>query len=96
MKFGYLRSSPTADTLYHWARQLVDDLNKVSSDVPVGSMMLWSTTAALPTGWLLANGATLNTTDYPALFIALGNTVGATFTVPNVTSPAGSRAIIKA
>lgn len=93
MKFEHLRSS---GDVWAWAKRLIDDLNKKSVSPPVGSMIMWSTTATLPQGWVLANGAVLNKSDYPALFIALGNTVGATFTVPNVTSPAGSRVIIKA
>lgn len=93
-KFAHLLSLAPSG-VRGWAKRLVDDLNAAPSDVPVGTIALWDPVATLPQGWILANGAIVNTADYKALFIALGNTIGATFTLPNVTSPVGSRAIIK-
>jgi microcystin-dependent protein len=39
--------------------------------------------ATAPVGWVLADGATYNSVDYPALAAAMGAT-GATFTVPDL------------
>jgi microcystin-dependent protein len=44
-------------------------------------------TSTLPTGWLLANGASLSTATYPALFAVIGYSfggAGASFSVPNL------------
>lgn len=55
--------------------------------LPPGSMMMWPTATA-PTGWVLCDGAGLNTALYPDLFAALQYTYGGsgtTFNVPNMT-----------
>ena len=48
---------------------------------------------ALPTGWLSCAGQTLQTSNYPALFAALGYThggAGTEFSLPALTAPAGN------
>jgi microcystin-dependent protein len=43
--------------------------------VPAGCIMMWSTTSA-PTGWLLCDGNTFSSIDYPALANLLQDTYG--------------------
>ena len=43
--------------------------------IPVGSVTMYSIATA-PTGWLLANGASVSTTTYAALFAVVGYTFG--------------------
>ncbi len=57
------------------------------SILPIGSMLLWSTSTA-PSGFLLCNGAAVSRTLYAALFAVVGTTWGVgdgstTFNVPN-------------
>lgn len=45
-------------------------------------------TSTIPTGWLLANGASLSTATYPALFAVIGYSfggAGASFSLPSLT-----------
>ena len=56
--------------------------------IPVGTV-LWSANSAVPSGYLLCNGATVGRTTYSALFAAIGTTYGAgdgstTFALPNL------------
>ena len=58
----------------------------VGPHVPIGGMLLWPSAGAVPTGFLEAKGQSLTTTDYPALFNALGYTwggSGSSFTLPD-------------
>jgi microcystin-dependent protein len=58
------------------------------ASVPVGSGALWFT-ATPPANWLLANGASLNTTTYAKLFAVYGYAFGgsgANFNLPNLTN----------
>jgi microcystin-dependent protein len=58
----------------------------VGPHVPIGGMLLWPSTGAVPTGFLEAKGQSLTTTDYPALFNVLGYTwggSGTSFTLPD-------------
>jgi hypothetical protein len=62
---------------------------------PVGTVNYLPLIVPVPTGWLAANGQSVDTATYPDLAAALGMG-GVTFTVPDVTSPdAEVRAIIK-
>ena len=49
---------------------------------------LFTAATSAPTGWLIANGASLLQTDYPALFTAIGTTYGSVdsthFTLPDL------------
>lgn len=57
-----------------------------------GEIMLFAG-VALPTGWLSCAGQTLQTSNYPALFAALGYThggAGTEFSLPALTAPAGN------
>lgn len=96
MIFQHLLHAKSPDVIAMWAKRLVDDLNKrVAKDPPIGSMIFWPMPDP-PLGWLACDGATVNTSDYRELFIALGNTTGDTFDVPNVTSPITEQIIIRA
>lgn len=57
------------------------------SDVPVGAGMIWYTNTA-PTGWLIADGSSLNRADYPKLFAVINTTYGSvsgtTFNIPDL------------
>lgn len=61
---------------------------KMRVNNPVGEIALWATSTA-PTGWLIADGATVSRSTYSALFAVLGTTYGAgdgstTFGLPNL------------
>lgn len=62
------------------------------SRVPSGTLMMWAgTSATVPNGWLLCNGATINRTTYSRLFSAISTRYGAgdgstTFVLPNLTN----------
>ena len=63
----------------------------------------WFAMSTPPTGWLVCNGAAVGTSDYPALFAAIGNTFlpegvsasPATFNLPNLMGkvPWGSTSV---
>jgi microcystin-dependent protein len=57
--------------------------------VPTGTISMWPTSTA-PTGWLLANGASVLRDTYPDLFnvigVTFGSVSGTTFTLPNFTN----------
>jgi microcystin-dependent protein len=57
--------------------------------VPPGVVQSYlGATANVPTGWLLANGASLSTATYPALFAVIGYSfggAGASFSLPSLT-----------
>ncbi len=58
------------------------------SAVATGMLMMWPTASA-PSGFVLCNGASLNTTTYANLFAVIGYTFGgssANFNVPNYTN----------
>jgi microcystin-dependent protein len=59
--------------------------------IPVGTIVPYCGNN-IPPGWLLCNGATFNSTEYPALAEILGSTygtqVGTTITLPNFNSKA--------
>jgi microcystin-dependent protein len=57
----------------------------LANGVPTGGLMMWGTGVA-PTGWLLAEGASVSTTTYAALFAVIGYTFGGSggsFTLPD-------------
>lgn len=62
--------------------------------VPPGTMTQWPSVAAVPAGYLAADGTSKTTATYPLLAAALGAT-GTTFTVPAGPSGTGYRTIIK-
>ena len=54
---------------------------------PIGGLVAWPAKGAIPTGFVEANGQSLLTTDYPALFAVYGYTYGGSgdsFNVPNL------------
>lgn len=58
---------------------------------PIGSVIMWSgTTANIPAGYAVANGAYLNTVTYASLYAIIGTRygplAGVTFPLPNFTS----------
>ena len=58
--------------------------------VPVGTVVPFSGNGAIPSGYLLCNGAAVSRTMYPDLFTAIGTTYGAgdgstTFNLPDLT-----------
>jgi len=55
----------------------------VGPQVPVGSVLGWPSSAAIPKGFLAASGQTVNKSDYPDLASAYGIT-SATFSLPNL------------
>ena len=56
--------------------------NVANATVPSGAVMHFAT-ANCPAGWVKANGATVNSSDYPGLAAAMGAS-GATFVVPDL------------
>lgn len=75
----------------------LDGLGAANIDglIPPGSMMMWGGDTA-PTGWLLCNGAQLNTATSPDLFAVLGYKFGGsgtTFYLPDMRSrfPVGAQ-----
>ena len=56
--------------------------NVANATVPAGAVMHFAT-ATCPAGWVKANGATVNSSDYPGLAAAMGAS-GATFVVPDL------------
>lgn len=66
--------------------------SEATSDATTGTIALWSTpitpTTPLPKGWILADGAVYNNSQYPELSAAFGaiygGTAGITFAVPNL------------
>lgn len=59
----------------------------LGSSLPIGAMVMWPTTAALPSGCIEANGQLLSTTSYAALFALyqyIHGGAGASFGVPNM------------
>jgi len=63
--------------------------NELRISMPVGGMIRWHSGVALPDGWLSANGASLDTVTYSALFSVIGYTYGgsgSSFTLPTVTN----------
>ena len=75
-----------------------DDSLVVNGSLTVGGTVIYGVppgvvqsylgaTSTLPTGWILANGASLSTATYPALFAVIGYNFGgsgASFNVPNM------------
>jgi microcystin-dependent protein len=61
-----------------------------SGFAPIGSVMMWSGTSAnIPSGWALCNGAALSTTTYASLYSIIGTRYGSgtgTFLLPDFTS----------
>jgi len=54
---------------------------------PIGGVVAWPSAGSLPSGFIEANGQSLLTTDYPALFAAYGYThggSGSSFQVPDL------------
>jgi len=67
---------------------MVDGKHASDFAIPVGTIMMWSTSTP-PTGWLLCNGADVSRTTYSALFAVISTTYGigngsTTFTLPNL------------
>ena len=66
-------------------------LTATAPTAPIGSVVMWAgTTANIPAGYAVANGAFLSTTTYAALYAIIGTRYGAlsnsTFPLPNFTS----------
>lgn len=59
--------------------------------VPVGGAVVWTSTRAVPAGWLTANGGTFDAAVYPELQDELGST-----TLPNLTAVSGKPWIVRA
>ena len=83
-----------------------DALDSTDNTLRLGAVIgevRWFAMSTPPTGWLVCNGAAVNTSDYPALFAAIGNTflpedVSAsptTFNLPNLMgrTPWGSTSV---
>ncbi len=51
-------------------------LEKVESEVPVGSIMPYGADAPAPRAWLVPQGQTLSKRDYPELYEAIGDAYG--------------------
>lgn len=68
------------------ARAVVELLTEVTM-IPIGTVLAWPTTTA-PDKWLMCDGVTYQTADYPALYAVIGTTfggsVGSTFQVPDL------------
>ncbi len=69
-------------------KQLVAELKSKSSDVPVGTVISYTTSTA-PSGYLKCEGQAVSRTEYKALFEKIGTTYGAgdgstTFNVPDL------------
>jgi len=59
----------------------------IGPHLPIGAVVAWPSKGSLPSGFIEANGQSLLTTDYPALFAAYGYThggSGSSFNVPNL------------
>lgn len=61
---------------------------KTGGDVPIGSVIPWTTTT-IPDGWLECNGQAVSRTDFSELFAKIGTTFGSgdgstTFNVPDL------------
>jgi len=59
----------------------------IGPHLPIGAVVAWPSKGSLPSGFIEANGQSLLTTDYPALFAAYGYThggSGSSFEVPNL------------
>ena len=95
---------PTADDGTYWGTPLIPTMpagdnsqaaattsfvgSAINIAVPVGTV-LWSANPAVPSGYLPCNGAAVGTSDYPALFAAIGKTFTPqlTSTDPDVENP---------
>ena len=56
---------------------------------PIGAIVRWHTGIAVPDGWLLCNGTSVQVASYNALFKVVGYTYGgsgANFTLPTVAN----------
>lgn len=69
--------------------------NQVKSmkGLPIGAIIPWSAdAAAIPKGWAVCNGNTVEVTRYPLLYKIIGNTyggtAGSTFRIPQLTNSA--------
>lgn len=99
--FGGSAGATYSDTnLYRSASDTLktDDSLVVTGSLTVGGTIIYGVppgvvqsylggTSTLPTGWILANGASLSTATYPALFAVIGYNFGgsgASFNVPNM------------
>lgn len=70
---------------------LVNSASTAGTNVPIGAAIDYSgSTLTLPTGFILANGATLPVGTYPQLYATIGNTFGGvpgvTYTLPTISS----------
>lgn len=92
INFPFLKSN---EDVWGWARRLVTELNNFvkTGALPTGSLVESELTVA-PPGWLLADGASYTSSDYPALYLALGGT-GGTFSVPSYSPAYGQTVMIK-
>lgn len=50
--------------------------NSSSAAIPVGAMVESGSLSAMPTGWLVANGQTVASADYPDLYTSIGTIYG--------------------
>ena len=78
-------------SVWQWAHRHIAELTSWAARVqqnlvPTGTMMGWHANLAPPATWLLCDGGTMNVSDYPALYAAIGNLYGGNdtvFTLPN-------------
>lgn len=63
----------------------------INGQIPVGSILPYTTLSGAPVGWLLCNGQSVLGTEYPELSTVIGTTYGGnstTFNVPNLLDKA--------
>lgn len=89
-KYAYLPDTGLSlQSIWAWAKRLITDLNKYAAAerpaTPTGGLLAWPMPTP-PDGWLVCDGGSYATTDYPELFALIGYTfggAGASFNVPD-------------
>lgn len=83
-----------------WARRLLVALTeifeRVPEPIPIGGIIRWPELAAVPRGYLQANGATYSAAAFPALARVLPETTPGNFAVPTIATANGAMFIIRA
>lgn len=81
----YQQLAMLPDGSFSWDIASSYSANSAPSGIPSGGMIDWGANVA-PSGWLLCDGSSYSTSQYPALFAAIGYTFGgsgSTFNVPD-------------
>ena len=87
--FGLLGRKPSDVVVAETHREIVNTIASVGALGFVGQVGFFAT-ASVPAGWIVCDGRSLNTTEFPALTAALGTGVNATaFRVPDMVSGGG-------